>query len=42
VELAESVRVLAVVEREVPETGAPVEIFHEGELYRVRVTTPPA
>jgi uncharacterized OB-fold protein len=39
VELAESVRVLAVVEGELPAAGAPVEIFHEGEVYRARVTT---
>jgi uncharacterized OB-fold protein len=36
VELAESVRVLAVVESELPVIGAPVEILHEGETYRAR------
>ena len=36
VELAESVRVLAVVEGPLPGIGVRVEVLHEGEMYRAR------
>jgi uncharacterized OB-fold protein len=41
VEMAESVRVLAVVGGELPAIGTPVEVLHEGNSYRARVSDPP-
>jgi uncharacterized OB-fold protein len=41
VELAESVRVLGIVEGALPGRGASVEVVHEGEIYRVRPSLPP-
>jgi uncharacterized OB-fold protein len=37
VELAETIRVLAIVEAELPAVGALVEVIHEGEGYRARI-----
>jgi uncharacterized OB-fold protein len=42
VELAESVRVLAIVEGELPARAATVVVQHEGELYRARLAPAPA
>jgi uncharacterized OB-fold protein len=37
IELAESVRVLAVVDGDLPTNGASVAVTHEGETYRARL-----
>jgi uncharacterized OB-fold protein len=37
IELAESVRVLAVVDGDLPTNGASVVVTHEGETYRARL-----
>ncbi len=42
VELAESVRLLGIVEGELPPNGSGVVVVHEGETYRVRAAAPPA
>jgi uncharacterized OB-fold protein len=38
IELAESVRVLAVWEGEIPASGSGAVVTHEGELYRAQLT----
>lgn len=42
IELAESVRVLAIVEGEMPTMGRAVVVVHEGETYRARLSPAPS
>jgi uncharacterized OB-fold protein len=42
IEMAESVRVLAIVEGELPAIGRPVEIERDGETYRAHLAPPPS
>jgi hypothetical protein len=41
IELAESVRVLAIVEGEIPAIGSNLAVVHEGETYRARLAPAP-